>query len=67
MGIFQNLFKSVKNDQNKTYTQFQEIGTYKSYFGNFGNNIYMSDDKSCTHLYHLYFLQDIARHHLNNF
>ena len=28
---------------------------------------YMSDDKSCTHLYHLYFLQDIARHHLNNF
>ena len=48
MGIFQNLFKSVKNDQNKTYTQFQEIGTYKSYFGNFGNNIYMSDDvRSC--------------------
>ena len=48
MGIFQNLFKSVKNDQNKTYTQFQEIGTYKSYFGSFGNNIYMSDDvRSC--------------------
>ena len=48
MGIFQNLFKSVKNEQNKTYTQFQEIGTYKSYFGSFGNNIYMSDDvRSC--------------------
>lgn len=48
MGIFQNLFKSVKNDQNKTYTQFQEMGTYKSYFGSFGNNIYMSDDvRSC--------------------
>lgn len=48
MGIFQNLFKSVKNDQNKTYTQFREIGTYKSYFGSFGNNIYMSDDvRSC--------------------
>ena len=48
MGIFQNLFKSVKNDQNKTYTQFQEIGTYKSYFGSFGKNIYMSDDvRSC--------------------
>lgn len=48
MGIFQNLFKSVKNDQNKTYSQIQELGTYKSYFGNFGNNIYLSDDvRSC--------------------
>lgn len=48
MGIFQNLFKSVKNEQDKTYTQIQELGTFKSYFGGFGNNIYMSDDvRSC--------------------
>ena len=48
MGIFQNLFKSVKNGQDKTYTQIRELGTYKSIFGNFGNNIYLSDDvRSC--------------------
>lgn len=44
MGIFQNLFKNIKNEQGKTFSQIQELGTYKSYFGNFGNNIYMSDD-----------------------
>ena len=44
MGIFQNLFKSLKPDQKLYYTQFQELGTYKSMFGSFGNNIYDSDD-----------------------
>lgn len=39
-----DLFKPVKKDQIKTYTQFQELGTYKSYFGSFGNDIYASDD-----------------------
>ncbi len=39
-----DLFKPVKKDQVKTYTQFQELGTYKSYFGSFGNDIYASDD-----------------------
>ena len=39
-----DLFKPVKKDQIKTYTQFQELGTFKSYFGSFGNDIYASDD-----------------------
>ena len=46
MGFFQNLFKSIIKDkqQTQTYSQFQELGTFKSYFGSFGNNIYASDD-----------------------
>lgn len=39
-----DLFRKVKPDQTRTYTQFQELGTYKSYFGMFGNDIYASDD-----------------------
>lgn len=39
-----DIFKPVKKDQVKTYTQFQELGTFKSYFGVFGNDIYASDD-----------------------
>ena len=46
MGFFQNLFKSIMKDrqQTQTYSQFQELGTFKSYFGSFGNDIYASDD-----------------------
>ena len=46
MGFFQNLFKSIIKDkqQTQTYSQFQELGTFKSYFGSFGNDIYASDD-----------------------
>ena len=44
MGIFQNLFKSIKQDQVHTYSTFQELGTFKSTFGTFGNDIYVSDD-----------------------
>lgn len=39
-----DLFKPIKSDQTKTYTQFQELGTYKSVFGVFGNDIFSSDD-----------------------
>lgn len=39
-----DLFRKVKPDQTRTYTQFQELGTYKSYFGAFGSDIYASDD-----------------------
>jgi len=39
-----DLFRKVKPDQTRTYTQFQELGTYKSYFGSFGSDIYASDD-----------------------
>ena len=39
-----DLFKPIKADQKKMYTQFQELGTYKSIFGLFGNDIYASDD-----------------------
>lgn len=39
-----DLFKPVKKDQAKMYSTFQELGTYKSYFGSFGNDIYASDD-----------------------
>jgi len=39
-----DLFRKVKPDQARTYTQFQELGTYKSYFGSFGSDIYASDD-----------------------
>ena len=44
MGIFQNLFKSVKPQQSRTYTTVRELGTYRSHFGAFGNDIYNSDD-----------------------
>ena len=39
-----DLFRPIKSDQLKTYTEFQELGTYKSYFGIFGNNIFDSAD-----------------------
>lgn len=39
-----DLFKPIKADQTRTYTTFQELGTYKSIFGIFGNDIYASDD-----------------------
>ena len=44
MGIFQNLFKSLIPGQKLVYTQFQELGTYKSVFGTFGNDIFASQD-----------------------
>ena len=44
MGIFQNLFKSLIPEQKLVYTQFQELGTYKSIFGTFGNDIFASQD-----------------------
>lgn len=44
MGIFQNLFKSIKPEQTHVYSTFKELGTYRSYFGSFGNDIYASDD-----------------------
>lgn len=44
MGIFQNLFKSIKPEQKYFYTQFQELGTFKSTFGSFGNDIFASAD-----------------------
>lgn len=39
-----DLFKSVKKEQTYTYTQFKELNNFKSYFGTFGNNIFLSDD-----------------------
>lgn len=39
-----DLFKKEKQLQIQTYTTFKELGTYKSYFGSFGNDIYQSDD-----------------------
>ena len=39
-----DLFKKEKPNQTKTYTTFKELGTYKSYFGSFGGDIYNSDD-----------------------
>lgn len=39
-----DLFKKEKPNQTKTYTTFKELGTFKSYFGSFGVNIYNSDD-----------------------
>lgn len=44
MGIFQKIFDALKGKQNETYTQIQELGTYRSYFGGFGPDIYASDD-----------------------
>lgn len=43
-----DLFKSVKKEQTLTYTEFKELNNYKSYFGTFGNDIFLSDDvRSC--------------------
>ena len=39
-----DLFKKEKPNQTKTYTTFKELGTYRSSFGSFGNDIYNSDD-----------------------
>ena len=39
-----DLFKKEKPNQTKTFTTFKELGTYRSTFGSFGNNIYNSDD-----------------------
>jgi len=39
-----DLFKKEKPNQIKTFTTFKELGTYRSTFGSFGNNIYNSDD-----------------------
>lgn len=44
MNIFQKIFESIKGKQNETYEQIQELGTYRSYFGSFGFDIYASDD-----------------------
>lgn len=44
MGILANLFKKEKQEQTKTYTEFKELGTYRSYFSVFGKDIYKSDD-----------------------
>lgn len=38
------MFRPIKKDQNLSYTTFQELGTYKSNFTRFGNNIFASDD-----------------------
>ncbi len=42
MGILSSIFKPVKKDQTKIFTQFQELGTYRSFFGSFGTDIYQS-------------------------
>ena len=39
-----DLFKKEKPNQVQTYTQFKELGTFKSYFTSFGGDIYASDD-----------------------
>ena len=39
-----DLFKKEKPNQTKVLTIFKELGTFKSTFGYFGNNIYNSDD-----------------------
>ena len=39
-----DLFKKEKPNQVQTYTQFKELGTFKSYFTPFGGDIYASDD-----------------------
>lgn len=44
MGILQTIFKPVKKDQTKNYTEFRELGSYQSTFGSFGKNIYRSAD-----------------------
>lgn len=44
MGILATIFKQVKKDQVKNYTEFKELGSYTSTFGSFGKDIYMSAD-----------------------
>lgn len=39
-----DLFKPIKKDQTQTFTQFQELNTFRAYFGTFGNDIFASDD-----------------------
>lgn len=39
-----DLFKKEKPNQMKTMSTFKELGTFRSIFGSFGNNIYNSDD-----------------------
>lgn len=39
-----DLFKKEKPNQVRTYTQFKELGTYRSCFSGFGGDIYASDD-----------------------
>jgi HK97 family phage portal protein len=39
-----DLFKKEKPNQTKVMTTFKELGTFKSSFGYFGNNVYNSDD-----------------------
>ena len=39
-----DIFKKVKPEQKLSYTQFRELGSYVSYFGSFGNDIYNSED-----------------------
>ena len=39
-----DLFKKEKPNQKQSYTTFQELGTFHAYFGNFGGDIYNSDD-----------------------
>lgn len=41
MGIIQNVFKNIKSI--KTYERWKELGTYKSTFSSFGNDIYQSE------------------------
>ena len=43
-SILFDLFKKEKPKQEKTFTTFKELGTYKSYFAPFGKEIYASDD-----------------------
>lgn len=44
MGLLANLFKKEQPVQQKTFTTFKELGTYKATFGAFGKDIYKSDD-----------------------
>lgn len=39
-----DIFKKAKPEQMRTYTTVRELGTYRSDFGLFGNDIYNSDD-----------------------
>lgn len=39
-----DLFKKEKPNQTRTMTTFKELGTFRSTFGNFGSDIYLSDD-----------------------
>ena len=39
-----DLFKKEKPNQSKTMTTFKELGSYRSEFGSFGNDVFNSDD-----------------------